>query len=420
VHEYALDEENKIAQHVWSYVPDPPVFGWHCGNAQRLPNGNTFIGWGGDGSDAGPACTEITPDGQKAFELFFDDPGVESYRAFRLPLPEEICGPTVTRSFVGIGDHKFTYGQIDTGVTIRINCFTGTGYNAMGVQRLPLAPLYPTFTGRAPIVLPVRVQVGASGIITIDGRISLHAGSFGLQDPEKWTIYHRKAQTTDPFAPLSTSYDPATDQVRADMREFGEFILGRPDLEHVALAPILIAPEPNGTVNETLSVALDWTPRGFVDSYHLQVAADAEFSTLLVDEPEVIETPYVWENAGAGTTYYWRVSTTNDAGPSAWSQASFTTVPPMVRVTAPNGGEQWQRGIEYFIQWDDNLDEDVTIDLYQGDVLLRSISTEPSTGACKWEVDTDLEPGNNYSIKIRSSTDETLSDMSDTAFTIIE
>jgi len=157
IHEYKLDEENKIAEHVWTYMPDPGIYGWHRGNAQRLPNGNTFIGWGDDGSDPGPACTEVTPEGEKVFELFFDDPAVESYRAFRFPLSTDIEGVGVVRQFLGIGDNRFKQGKIDTGITIRIDSYTGTGYNAMGVKRYPLAPLYPTFEGRAPVVLPVRV-----------------------------------------------------------------------------------------------------------------------------------------------------------------------------------------------------------------------------------------------------------------------
>jgi len=418
VHEYKLDEENKIAEHVWSYVPEPSVAGWHRGNAQRLPNGNTFIGWGGDGSKDGPVCTEVTPEGDKVFELFFDDPSVESYRAFRLPLPTDIKGVSVIAQFVGIGDTRFRDSKVDTGVTIRVNSYTGSGYNAMGVRRWPLAPLYPTFEGRAPRVLPVRVRVGASGISTINARISLDAASFDLEDPDTLTIYHRDPDEPGPFIALETSYNPATNQLRADMAEFGEFIIGEPDLEHVTLAPILIAPECEGTVNETLPAALDWTPRGFVNCYHVQVATDPEFNPLVVDEMEVMETPYLVEALEAGTTYYWRVSTMNDAGPSEWSQASFTTVPPMVQVTVPNGAEAWQRGMEYFIQWDDNLAEDVAIELHKGGALVHTIATVPSTGAYKWEADLTLEPGEDYSIRIKSTADEALAEVSDAVFAI--
>ncbi len=238
VHECRLDEENRIAEHVWSYVPDPPVFARHGGNAQRLANGNTLIGWGGDGGSHGPVCTEVTPDGQKVFELFFDDPAVESYRAFRFPLPKDITGDGVTKQYVGIGDNEFKRGGVDTGVTIRVNSYTGTGYNVMGVVRTPLAPLYPTFEGPAPQIVPVRLQVGANGINSINARILLRAESFHLREPETYTVYRRNPKETKPFVALPTLYDPATGMLCADMMEFGEFILGKPDLELAASAQV--------------------------------------------------------------------------------------------------------------------------------------------------------------------------------------
>jgi hypothetical protein len=418
VHEYKLDEDNKTAEHVWSYIPDPGIYGFHGGNAQRLPNSNTFIGWGQDGSRDGPVCTEVTPEGEKVFELFFGDPNVESYRAYRFGLLKNIKGVSIIRQFLGIGDNRFKDSKVDTGITIRINGFTGSGYNSIGVRRMPLAPQYPTFEDQAPLILPVRVQVGASGITTINGRISFDVASFDLKNPDMLTIYRRDPEGSGPFVALATSYDSTTNQLRADMTEFGEFTIGKPDLEQVALAPILIAPESEGTVNEALPVALDWTPRGFVNSYHLQVSTDAEFSTLLIDDPDLKETPYILETVEPNTTYYWRVCTVNEAGQSEWSEDFFETVPPTIRVKVPNGGEQWQRGIEYFIQWDDNLVEDVVIELYKGDSWLQTIDTVPSTGAYKWETGMTLEPGEDYSIQVRSSMDEIIADMSDTAFTI--
>jgi hypothetical protein len=90
----------------------------------------------------------------------------------------------------------------------------------------------------------------------------------------------------------------------------------------------------------------------------------------------------------------------------------------MVQLTVPNGTEEWRRGMEYFIQWNDNLAEDVAIELHKGGALIQTIATVPSTGAYKWEVDLTLEPGADYSIRIKSATDETMTDVSDAAFTI--
>ncbi len=78
--EYAVDEDGKTVELVWEYRNVPDSFGPHWGNVQRLPNGNTMIGWG----DATPTLTEVMTDGTKALEL--DLVGqISTYRAFRSP-----------------------------------------------------------------------------------------------------------------------------------------------------------------------------------------------------------------------------------------------------------------------------------------------------------------------------------------------
>lgn len=76
--EYSIDESNKSASLVWQYRNTPDIYGNAMGYVQRLPGGNTLIGWG----TASTAVTEIAPDGSKVFELSFD-PGIFSYRAYR-------------------------------------------------------------------------------------------------------------------------------------------------------------------------------------------------------------------------------------------------------------------------------------------------------------------------------------------------
>ena len=80
--EYELDETNMIATLVWEHRNDrmSPAMG----NAQRLSNNNTMIGWG----SVYPSLTEVKPNGEVAFELSFvpyAEPNLlrNSYRAFR-------------------------------------------------------------------------------------------------------------------------------------------------------------------------------------------------------------------------------------------------------------------------------------------------------------------------------------------------
>ncbi len=82
--EYKLDDVNMTATLVWQYTENERIFGEAMGYVQRLPNGNTFIGWGYLDNQVGPAVTEVTPDGSVVFEMSMPY-NVFSYRAYRLP-----------------------------------------------------------------------------------------------------------------------------------------------------------------------------------------------------------------------------------------------------------------------------------------------------------------------------------------------
>lgn len=84
--EYRLDEQAMTATLVWQYRHKPDLFGFAMGNVQRLPNGNTMIGWG----STTPTLTEVKPDGSTAFELRFANANYMSYRALRYEFRETL------------------------------------------------------------------------------------------------------------------------------------------------------------------------------------------------------------------------------------------------------------------------------------------------------------------------------------------
>jgi hypothetical protein len=79
--EYEIDELLKTAKLVWSYQR-PSTVSAAQGSAQRLPNGNTFIGWG---SNTSVLATEVDPSGTPVFEVqaTSNRGGFVSYRARR-------------------------------------------------------------------------------------------------------------------------------------------------------------------------------------------------------------------------------------------------------------------------------------------------------------------------------------------------
>ncbi|MHC4095504.1 MAG: aryl-sulfate sulfotransferase [Planctomycetota bacterium] len=422
--EYDLDEVNKIATMVWEYRNDPDFLALSGGDCIRLANGNTTLNWGGAAKDGeAAAMTEVDPSGNLVYEIWPSQNKVTG-RFVRLVLPLEDQCTTVTREDLTEGSE---YVFNDTGVTLKVNSLDGQASNEVSVKRSPFAPIYPEFGGKAPRALPVRVKVDQLNITSMTAEISFDAESFGFADrsgahgyvdPNKLTIYFRPVPGQGLFIPLPTSYNPVTKQLSSTMTEFGEFMFCFPDLEEVPYTPLLLEPEDKGTVNQELEVSFVWAPRGLYRSFGLQVSKDPGFKTLEVDETNLTDTRYTLEAVAPNTTYYYRVNTTNYGGTGEWITASFETVPPMVEVTSPNGGEQWQRGLDFFILWDDNIDEDVVLELYKGDTFVRTITTTSSIGAYEWEVDLDLEPGCDYSIKVKSSEDEAVFDMSDGTFAI--
>ncbi|HSJ44375.1 MAG TPA: aryl-sulfate sulfotransferase [Euzebyales bacterium] len=75
--EYAIDEQARTAELVWSH--DDGRFTGYFGSAGRLDNGNTLISWG---ALHDPLVTEVTPAGERVFTLSLP-PGQRTYRAYQ-------------------------------------------------------------------------------------------------------------------------------------------------------------------------------------------------------------------------------------------------------------------------------------------------------------------------------------------------
>jgi hypothetical protein len=423
VHEYTLDEENRIATHVWTWVPEEKISGWHRGNAQRLPNGNTVIGWGGGRGELNPTCTEVAPDGSVVFEMFFDNPAVESYRAFRFPLPDGQPCADVTEYEVSPGlDYDFVDGEEnDTGVRVAIDSIGGSGYNEMNLKKYCFAPLYPVFTERAPRVIPRHLEFAQYNISGIKATLHFDVTKWEIDDAENTTVYWRADYGSGLFTPVPTTYNRVTGMVIAEVMAFGEYILATPDVDVEVFTPVPFAPAQQASVNEKLPVTLRWSPVGFVSSYQLQVSKENHFGTLLVDAQNLTEALYTIPALDPGETYYWRVKAVNDAGESPWSSIQiFTATAPYVTLDTPNGGEQWQLGLDYWIRWEDNIEEEVTVALYRDDVFVEDLATTASNGAWEWSIPTDLETGDDYRIRITGMDGDAVTDISKQMFSIID
>lgn len=420
--EYRLDEVNRVAELVWKYIPAQFTPGWHAGSVQRLDNGNAVIGWGGPtGLSKSLVMSEVTASGAKVMDVFFESGEFESYRAFRVVIDGAEPAITATRTEVAPGN-IYTFTSVDsaeTGVRMKVNSYFGSGYNELTVKTYDFAPLAPEFFGKAPRVLPARAMVSSFAIANFQGDIRFNTSAWHISNPAVTLIYQREYENRGLFLPLETTYNHVTGEVTAAITGLGEFILAEPDLDAVVFTPRLDAPADSARVNQELPVTLRWAPVGFVSGYQLQISRDAAFTDKVVDEPMITNAVYNFA-AAANTTYFWRVKSVNEAGVSEWTRVySFTTVPAMVRVISPNGGEKWQRGLPYYIRWQCNFPDPVVLMLSTSAGVSSIIDTVANTFSFNWEISPKLAPG-AYKIMIKHIHRDALADSSDAAFSVID
>ena len=418
--EYRLDEVKMTATLVWEYRKTPDVYADSGGELVRFPNGNTYIGWGSAlAGGKAPICTEVSQAGETVFEMSFADPAKADQKAIIVKQawnsPDQVRSETFTKVKSGQ-----TYNSTQTGVSLAVSSLVSSpDYYGLVVKKHDVAVRFPRFSGKPPWVLQKRVTLAGFGITSLTAMVSFDTQDLGANDPSILTVYYRPCVGQGQFTPLPTVYDQTKSQLTVADTSFGEFIFGYPDLPEIPLPPILHAPADLKRVNQTQPVVFQWSPQGFGRSYHLQVATDAQFTNLVVDASGLTQAGYTLDTVAPGTTYFWRVSTSNYGGTGEWATRSFTAAAPMIQVTAPNGGEAWQRGLTYFIRWDTNLTENVVIELYKGATLAKTITTKaPNIGAYEWEADLALNPGDAYTIKIKSSINGTVADSSDAPFAL--
>jgi hypothetical protein len=134
---------------------------------------------------------------------------------------------------------------------------------------------------------------------------------------------------------------------------------------------------------------------------------------------------------GSGGSYTWTVPDTPsetclvritdlsaDEGPSDVSDAVFSIEPaPFITVTTPNGGEQWQTGTTYAINWTySGITGNVVIDLYRGTSFDCNITTTAvETGSFDWNIPISFTNGDDYKVLIYQ---DTIEDYSDNYFAI--
>jgi len=271
-----------------------------------------------------PACTEVNATGQVVFQMQFNDPTADSYRAFRCPYPSAAQAVTAYASVLADDD---SYSFPGTGVSLVVDS-GGGGYNRLDVTNAPCAPVNPQFNETAPCLLPLRINfagIDFQSALSADVSFSSNLLSSYVNPTNlaNLTIYYRSQTGAGLFAPLQTYYDPVANQLityqlsfSGQGADFGEVAFGYPDVAQVPYPPILnvvetwpgvqpdevIAPAMatnslTFAVNQQQPICLSWSPVGFAGWYYLQIATTPDFASPVVDDSFLTNAFYVWDAA---------------------------------------------------------------------------------------------------------------------------
>jgi hypothetical protein len=130
--------------------------------------------------------------------------------------------------------------------------------------------------------------------------------------------------------------------------------------------------------------------------------------------------------------YEIRITSLTNEGRSDSSDEKFTikkttkTTSTDVNVTSPNGGESWQQGKTYKIEWDTgDVTSKVMIELRTGSgttasTTLEIVAETKNDGSYSWNVPITVATGSNYEIRVSPNNSGDKKDTSDSVFSITE
>ncbi len=183
-------------------------------------------------------------------------------------------------------------------------------------------------------------------------------------------------------------------------------------------------------INITAPVATDNWTNGSAQNIKWTDNIDENVDIILMQGETIALT--IADNTPNSGTYSWEIPTSlsnavnytiivrsvSDASILAQSEAFEISETQVITITAPISTDNWQKGSTYNITWSDNIEENVKIELFKGGVYDSDIAANTdSDGTESWTIPTTFNADNNYTIKISSVDDESISDESEN-FTI--
>jgi hypothetical protein len=198
--------------------------------------------------------------------------------------------------------------------------------------------------------------------------------------------------------------------------------------------PEIILTSPNGGESWLTGTThnIEWTYSGNPGSYlKIELYKDGVLNRVISSSRSIGSSgtgSYSWTIPTAqdpGTTYRIKLTSTSFSANTDISNADFSiTAPPSpeINVICPNTVEIWQAGTIQTIAWTYTLypGSYVKIELYKGGVLNRVLVSNKTTnaGSFSWSIPTTITAGNDYRIKVTSTSNPAYYDFSDDDFSI--
>jgi hypothetical protein len=312
--EYSINEQTKTATKVWEYEHSPAIFAEFQGNAQRLSNGNTMIGWGVNYT--GNLCTEVTSDKKIVAEMGLGG-NTYSYQVLRYP----IMMNAVTNNIYFPRTYSFNDGTNNTSISLNVTSITGGG--SVSVEKHDYAPWSISYeTTRACNYLPYRWVVSYRNITNFKAQLFLSLNQIStVQDKKDLVIFWRDKENSGNFRQLNTKYNPESDRLEADITGTGEFFIGFTSNN----PPTLLYPS-NGSQDIPVSSILHWNDNNQIHNFIVQLATDQNFSNILINKLLSEKTSLSFDSLKYNTKYYWRVKANDNECDAKWSNIyTFTT-----------------------------------------------------------------------------------------------
>jgi len=318
--EYEINEVTKTVTKVWEYYHNPAIFTEAMGSVQRLPNGNTLIGWSFNNLNI--TCTELDPMFNNVFEMSMV--GTMCYRVYR----QVFKMAASTRNVSSLANYNFTDYNNNTNISLTVSELTGNGDVQMEAHYYTAHNQI--FRSDAPReVYPSRWVMTSKSISKISGKMVFDLDSINtFQSPELLAVYYRSKEGTGSFERLATAYNAATRKLEAAFSGLGEYIIGMPFLE-----PPLHDSPANNSSDLKIPVRIKWKNLFNAISYRLQVSTSPLFNDVILDSAGIVDTSLVVSRDFISdyTKYYWRINAEKNSQTTAWSDYwSFTTelIPP--------------------------------------------------------------------------------------------